>query len=166
MNGDATIRKSETVRSKPEVARRFAEWLDPLLKSRNASQLATALTLEPDKISKMRYGLRRPQPGEVPIIEGFVGQQWPERHLVGLASQDAHPAPRVLEQPANDDGTSSVKCMTDKQWNAAIAQLESLHFQIVSQGMPPYKRRILCRRLASIARIIAEAHDPDGGEPQ
>ena len=164
MSGDATVRKSDAARSKPEIARRFAEWLDPLLKSKSVNELAAALALEAHKVSKMRYGLRRPQPREVPIIEGFVGQQWPERHLVGLPSQDAHSAPQVSGQPANDDG--EIKCMTGRQWNAAIAELESLHFKIASQDLPSYKRQALCRRLASIARIIAEAHDPDGGEPQ
>lgn len=83
------VRRTGMRRRKPEVAVRFSEWLRPLMdaiKEANPDMtgisLAKILDIKSDQVSKLRYGQREPKAAEIPIIERFVGQEWPERHLI------------------------------------------------------------------------------------
>ena len=46
--------------------------------------------------------------------------------------------------------------MTDKQWTDALAEIDSLRFQLVNNIMPKVKRRDLTAQLVTRLRNLAE----------
>lgn len=62
------------------ITQRFSIWLDAKLNEpgKSGADLARKLTLAPDKVTKMRKGVRRPTATEMPVIEDYIGELSPD----------------------------------------------------------------------------------------